>query len=468
VAKKSQKGRKGAPGKKKKANGNSQSLPILHADTAGVDIGAMEIYVAVPADRDEHPVRCFGTFTDDLRKIAQWLKQCNIKRVAMESTGVYWIPLWQILSDESFELCLVNARHFKNVPGKKTDVQDCQWLQFLHSVGLLRGSHRPDEAICGLRTLLRYRGELVKSAAMHLQHMHKSLEEMNIKLGHVLSELQGVTGLVIVDALLAGERDLKKLAQLRDGRVRASEETIMKSLEGDYRVQHLITLQFARNLYQHYQTLIELLDREMEAFMSQLPDRVDLKDYPLPASQKKTQPKRQHNAPAYDLRTQCYRVLGVDLTAIDGIDAVTAHVVLTEVGADLSEFPTAAHFCSWLRLCPNNEMSGGRTLSKKTKKGKNRLALALRHGASTLHASQTPLGQYLRRMKARFGPARAITVTAHKIARIIYHMITLKEAFKPEMLDAQDARQKRKHEAIVRKHAMSLGFQLIPLVQPSA
>ncbi|HEY3741457.1 MAG TPA: transposase [Bryobacteraceae bacterium] len=242
----------------------------------------------------------------------------------------------------------------------------------------------------------------------------------------------------------------------------------MKSLEGDYRLQHLITLRFSRNLYQHYQTLLELLDQQMEASMSQLPDQGDLKDHPLPASQKKTPPKKRHNAPAYDLRTQCYRALGVDLTAIDGIDEVTAHVVLTEAGADFSSFPTAAHFCSWLRLCPNNETSGGRTLSRKTKKGKNRLALALRHGASTLHASDTPLGQYLRRMKARFGPARAITVTAHKIARIIYHMITQKEAFQPAMLDAQHARHKRKHEASVRKQALSLGFQLTPIVQPSA
>ncbi|HEY3741458.1 MAG TPA: transposase [Bryobacteraceae bacterium] len=200
-------GRKGAPRKTKTTSSGEQSLPILHADTAGVDIGATEIYVAVPADRDDQPVRRFGTFTEDLHKIAQWLKECKIQRVAMESTGVYWIPLWQVLSDHQFELCLVNARHFKNVPGKKTDVQDCQWLQFLHSVGLLRGSHRPDELICGLRTLLRYRGELVRTAAMHLQHMHKALEEMNIKLGHVISELNGRTGLLIVDALLAGERD---------------------------------------------------------------------------------------------------------------------------------------------------------------------------------------------------------------------------------------------------------------------
>lgn len=439
------------------------ALPIVHADTAGIDIGATEIYVAVPADREEEPVRCFGSFTEELREIAEWLKQCGIRRVAMESTGVYWIPLWQILADAKFDVCLVNARHFKNVPGRKTDVEDCQWLQFLHSVGLLRGSYRPEQAVCGVRTLWRYRIELIRFAAEHIQHMQKALEQMNVKLGHVISDLTGVTGLAIVDAILAGERDLQKLAQLRDRRVQASEETIMKSLEGDYRLEHLITLQHSLDLYRNYQKKIGELDKKMEAFMSDLPDGIDTGKHPLPPSRKKTPPKKQHNAPAFDLRAHCYRILGVDLTAIESMDEVTAHMVLAEVGPDFSPFPNISAFSSWLRLCPNNGITGGKIFSRKTRKGKNRLALALRTAAQTLHRSQGPLGELFRRMKFKFGPSQAITALAHKLARIIYHMVTTKQAYDPTILVKQDEKQQQKKEAKIRRQALDLGYKLVPL-----
>ena len=333
--------------RKKRSKKNAKAvlgLPVLHADTAGIDIGPTEIYVAVPADRDEEPVRCFTGFTEDLLRIAAWLQQCQVKRIAMESTGAYWIPLWQILADAGFDVCLVNARHFKNVPGKKTDVEDCQWLQFLHSVGLLRGSFRPEQAVCGVRTLLRYRVELIRFAAEHIQHMQKALEQMNVKLGHVISDLTGVTGLAIVDAILSGERDLRELAKLRDPRVRASEETIMKSLEGDYRLEHLTTLRYSLGLYRHYQEKIGELDKQMEAFMSQLPDGIDMEKYPMPPWRKKRRPAKHHNAPAFDLRMQCYRILGVDLTAIHGVDEVTAQVLVTEVGPDLSKFSSSSAF----------------------------------------------------------------------------------------------------------------------------
>jgi transposase len=443
-------------------------LPVLWADTAGIDIGATEIYVAVAADRDEEPVRCFGGFTEDLRSIAEWLKQCGMERIAMESTGVYWIPLWQILSDAGFEVCLVNARHFKNVPGKKTDVEDCQWLQFLHSVGLLRSSYRPAQAICGVRTLLRYRVELIRFAAEHIQHMQKALEQMNVKLSHVISDLMGVSGLAIVDAILSGERDLRKLARLRDPRIRASEETIMKSLEGDYRVEHLITLQHSLDLYRHYQQKIGELDQKMEAFMSELPDSIDTSQYPIPPRRKKGRAQKHHNAPAFDLRTHCYRILGVDLTAIDGVDEVTAHMVVTELGPDLSAFGSSSAFCNWLRLCPNNGISGGKILWRKTRKGKNRLALALRNAAQTLHASDSPLGNYFRRMKSKFGPPQAITAAAHKLARIIYRMITTRQEFDPNILAQQDEKQQKRREAKIRRQARELGYNLIPvqLAQP--
>jgi transposase len=466
----------GAAASKRKATRNAErrkrakkdgkavlGLPVLCADTAGIDIGAAEIYVAVPADRDEEPVRCFSSFTEDLRKIAEWLRQCGVERIAMESTGVYWIPLWQILSDAGFEVCLVNARYFKNVPGKKTDVEDCQWLQFLHSVGLLRGSYRPAQAICGVRTLLRYRVELIRFAAEHIQHMQKALEQMNVKLNHVISDLTGVTGLAIVDAILGGERDLRKLAGLRQPGIRASEETIMKSLEGDYRLEHLITLQHSLDLYRHYQQKIGELDKKMEVFMSGLPDRVDLSQCPLPPWRKKSRAHKQHNAPAFDLRTHCYRILGVDLTAIDGVDEVTAHMVVTEVGADFSAFRCASAFCGWLRLCPNNTITGGRVLSRRTRKGKNRLALALRNAAQTLHGSQSALGDYYRRMKAKLGPAEATTAAAHKLARTIYHMITTGQQFDETKLTKQNEKQLKKKETRIRRQAFELGYQLIPV-----
>jgi transposase len=450
--------------KRAKKNGKAVlGLPVLCADAAGIDIGATEIYVAVPGDRDEEPVRCFDSFTQDLYKIAEWLRQCGVEKVAMESTGVYWIPLWQILADAGFEMCLVNARHFKNVPGKKTDVEDCQWLQFLHSVGLLRGSYRPEQAICGVRTLLRYRVELIRFAAEHIQHMQKALEQMNVKLSHVISDLTGVTGLAIVDAILNGERDLKKLAGLRDARVHASEETIMKSLEGDYRLEHLITLRHSLDLYRHYQLKIGELDKKMEAFMSSLPDRVDISQCPLPARRKKSRAHKQHNAPAFDLRTHCYRILGVDLTAIHGVDEVTAHVVVTEVGADFSAFPRASAFCGWLRLCPNNKITGGRILSHRTQKGKNRLAQALRNAAQTLHSSQSALGDYYRRMRAKLGPAEATTAAAHKLARIIYHMITTGQEFDETRLEKQNEKQLKKREFRIRRQALEPGYQLVPV-----
>ena len=442
-----------------------QSLPVLDGDTAGIDIGATEIYVAVPVDRDEEPVRCFETFTVDLLEIAKWLKQCGIRRIAMESTGVYWIPLFEILSEQKFELCLVNARHFKNVPGRKTDVQDCQWLQFLHSVGLLRGSYRPDQDVCGLRTLLRYRNELIQFGVSHIQHMQKALEQMNIKLGSVISELTGVTGLRIIDAILSGERDLTKLAKLRDKRVRATEEVLMKSLDGNLRPEHLTTLRMSLGFYRHNQTQIAVLDREIETALNQLPAGIDTAQHPLPPSKKKSTPKKKTNSPAFDLRSHCYRILGVDLTAIDGIDEVTAHMVVTEVGPDFSAFKSSAQFCSWLRLCPNNTVTGGRVLSRKSQKGKNRLAIALRNAAATMHSSQTQLGQYLQRMKAIHGPAPAITATAHKIARIIYRMVTTKQAFDPSMLEQQNLRRKKNKEASIRRQALDLGYQLTP-IQP--
>jgi transposase len=444
------------PNKRKKV----VSLPIVEANAAGIDIGAMQIFVAVPADRDPEPIRCFQTFTVELEKLADWLEQCQIRTVAMESTGVYWIPLFQILEKRKFEVRLVNAHHVKNVPGRKTDVEDCQWIQHLHSVGLLRGSFRPDEEICALRSLWRHRDNLIQLATVHLQHMQKALDQMNVQIHHVISDLAGTTGLAIVDAILAGERDLHKLAELRDWRIRASKETIMKSLVGDYREEHLFALRQSLKSYRHYQDMIQEVDIQVKKMMQQLRSRTQTGEKPPKEKNPRKTPWR--NEPP-QLRDDLYRAFGVDLTQIPGINTLTAQMLLTEVGPDLSRFPTAAAFCSWLRLCPNPKISGGHVLSTKTQPTKNRAALALRMAAQGLHRSQSFLGDYFRRMKARMGTPKAMTAAAHKLARIVYHMITLRQEYDVTVFQDQERRTQDRKKTRLRAQAKELGFQLVPI-----
>ncbi len=335
------------------------TMPILHPHAGGIDVGATEIYVCVPLDCDPQPIRCFGTFTEELHAPADWLTQCGGTSVAMESTGVYWIPLYQILETRGLEVCLVNARHVKNVPGRKTDVQDCQWLQYLHSVGLLRASFRPPETVCAVRALLRHRETLVQLAATHTQHMQKALHQMHLQLHHVLSDLTGVTGLAILDAILAGERDPQALAQHRDGRIKASRETIAKALVGDYRPEHRFTLRQALASYRHYQRLIAECDREVQALRAAVASQVDPARQPLPpAPPARRKPHRK--TPSFELRAELYRVLGTDLTQVPGLQTPTVHTLFAELGADLSAFPSGRHFASWLGLCPDNRISGGR------------------------------------------------------------------------------------------------------------
>ena len=257
------------------------SLLVIEPNAAGIDIGATQVFVAVPADRDAEPVRCFETFTAELEKLAAWLLECGIQTVAMESTGVYWIPLFQILEKHKIQVRLVNAYHVRNVPGRKTDVEDCQWIQHLHSVGLLRGSFRPDDEICAIRSLWRHRDNLIQLATVHLQHMQKALDQMNLQIHHVISDLSGTTGLAIIDAILAGERDPRILTQLRDWRIKASEETIMKSLVGDYREEHLFVLRQSLDGYRRYQKMIQDLDEEVKRRMVQLPSKADPAVKPL-------------------------------------------------------------------------------------------------------------------------------------------------------------------------------------------
>jgi transposase len=323
---------------------------IFQRNAAGEDVGATEIYVAVPADRNSRPVRCFRTFTADLNAAAEWLRQCGVESVAMESMGVYWIPFFQILEASGFEVFLVNARHVKNVPGRKTDVADCQWLQYLHSAGLLRASFRPPQAVCAIRSILRHREGLVQIASTHVQHMQKALDQMNLQLRHVISDITGLTGTAIIEAILKGERDPAILSKMRDRRIKASEETIAAALVGDYRREHLFTLRQALAAYRQCQQLIAACDVEIEQYLTAFDSKSDITQAPLRKPKDRNRPRR--NEMKFDLRAHVYRICGVDLTEVPGLNALTVHVLFAEIGPDLSRFANASAFASWLGLCP--------------------------------------------------------------------------------------------------------------------
>src|SRR6266568_7994366 len=400
------------------------ALPILNPDAAGIDIGATEIYVAVPADRNPEPIRMFATFTQDLSELADWLQQCRIRTVAMESTGVYWIPLMQILEARGLEVYLVNAKHVKNVPGRRTDVSDCQWLQYLHAVGLLRASFRPAPEICAIRTLLRHRDSLLEMATAHVQHMQKALDQMNLQIHHVISDITGTTGLAIMDAILAGNRDTQALAALRDPRVRASADTIAKSLVGDYRPEHLFTLRQSIDLYREYQRQLGTCEQEMQRLMKDLETNAD-PTVSLPVAKDSVRKcKVMLPAKALALREEAFRILGVDLTAIPGISVLHVQTILAELGGDVSKFRSASAFSSWMGLCPDNDISGGKVLWSGTRRVKNRIALTLRLAAQSLQHSQSALGEFYRWMRTKLGAPKAITAAAHKLARIVYRLLT--------------------------------------------
>jgi transposase len=432
---------------------------VLEPNAAGIDIASTEVYVAVPVDRDPQPVRRFSTFTDDLQRLADWLHTCNVQSVAMESTGVFWIPLFQILEDHGFRVCLVNARHVKNVPGRKTDVSDCQWLQYLHSVGLLRSSHRPAQTICAIRSIWRHRESLVQMATVHIQHMQKALDQMNLQLHHVISDITGTTGMAIINAILDGERNPEILAALRDPRIVATHETVARAMVGDYRTEHLFTLHQSLTAYRQYQQWIGACDVEIERQLRALPTNVA--DNPTPLSKPRDHHKPRRNEPHFDLRSQLYRIFGVDLTAVPGVSSLTAHTLLTEVGPDLRKFSNAAAFASWLGLCPDNRISGGQILSVATRKVKSRLTIALRMAAQSLHRSQSYLGHYFRRMRSRLGAPAAITAAAHKLARILFHLITTRQSYEESMFAKLEERARQRQLLRLEKQAASFGFHLI-------
>lgn len=446
---------------KKPKHKEMDAFAQINEDAAGIDIGATEIFVAVPQGRDEHSVRSFGTFTTDLQELADWLARCQVRTVAMESTGVYWIPLFEILENRGFEVYLVNARHLKSVPGRKSDVIDCQWLQQLHTYGLLQASFRPPEEICVLRAIVRQRDMLVRYRSAHIQHMQKALHLMNIQLTQVLTDITGVTGMKIIRAIVDGQRDPHVLAAFRNGRCSHTEEEIAKALQGNYRREHLFALQQAVELFDTYGAKIAACDAELGALYADL-------EPPSPPDDASTTPpdaeksKRRTNQAHFDLATSLYRMAGVDLTRIDGIDALTAQVVLSETGLDMSKWPTVKHFASWLGLCPRHEITGGKVKRRGTAKTRNRANTALRLAAQSLWRSNSALGAFYRRTRARHGPCIATTATAHKLARMIYHMLKHREDYIDPGAAAYEQQHRERALRSLRRRAKRLGFTLAP------
>lgn len=441
------------------------NLSLINPNAAGIDIGADRHWVSVPVGRERENVRSFACFTADLYAMADWLKQCDIETVAMESTGVYWIPVFQILESRGFEVRLVNAHYVKTVPGRKTDVLDCQWLQQLHSYGLLSGSFRPEDQICILRSYIRQRDNLIKSACVHVQRMQKALTQMNLQLHRVISDITGTTGLNIIHAIVAGERNPKVLSTLKDGRIKATNEEIAASLTGDYRPELVFILQQELQLYEFYQAQIAACDAQIEQCLASFADKIDVIKKPL-GKPKRRGKKQPGNAPQFDLRTHLYRISGVDFTEVDGFGALTVLILLSELGLDPSRFPTVKHFTSWLGLCPGSRVTGGKVKSSKTRPVANRAANAFRMAAQTLYRSHSALGAYYRRMQARLGAPKAITAAAHKLARIFYHLWTSGDAYTDPGIDVYEQQYRERMLKNLKKKAQAFGLELIPISTP--
>jgi transposase len=434
----------------------SKHLEQVNLFAAGIDIGSQSHYVSVPAELDSEPVREFPCFTGDLNRMADWLVKVGIKTVAMESTGVYWIPAFEILEERGLEVLLVNARHVKNVPGRKSDVQDCQWLQQLHTYGLLRGAFRPDEEVVALRTYMRQRDMLIHRAADHIRHMQKALRLMNLLLDNVVSDIKGVTGMQIIRAILSGERDPLALAKFRDGRCKKSEKVIASSLVGHYRDEHLFSLKQAVELYDTYQQQIDSCDAAIEAQLERMGSGNDRGDIP-PTKKKKTK-----SSPNFDVRGDIYRMTGVDLTQIDGLNEASVLKIISETGIDVSPWPTVKHFSSWLGISPGNKITGGKILSSKTKPSANRAAEAFRVAAFGMFNSKSALGAYCRRQRARLGAPKAITATAHKIARTFYSMLKNGSEYVDQGQDYYEQQYRDRITRNLKKRAADMGFDLVP------
>src|SRR5256885_91770 len=444
----------------RKIQAQDVSLEVKHPDAAGIDIGNTAHYVAVPPARDSEPVRRFGCVTAELKEMARWLKQCGIRTVAMQSTGVYWLPVYDVLEEEGLEVYLVNARETKNLPGKKTDVLESQWLMQLHTYGLLRNSFRPPQEIRTMRTYWRQRNDLIRSAARHVQRMLQALTQMNIQSPNVLSEVSGVTGQAIIQAILTGERDPRKLAAFRDKRVKASEEEIARSLEGNWQEDLLFMLKQEQDGYEFCQKQMSECDERLQQYLRQKEDRS--KGAELPEENRKERlRKKKTNKPRFDLRTELFRMTGTDLTQIDAIDVRTAATVISEAGWDMSKWPTEHHFVSWLRLCPDNRVSGDRVIGKGRLPINNRLTVALKIAASTLRQSNTYLGAQFRRLKTRLGPPIAIKAMAAKLARLVYRMLRYGMRFIDRGAEFYEAQHRWRQINSLKRKAAAFGFKIV-------
>src|SRR3989475_7233801 len=441
--------------KKRKYRKLERSLPVMRANAGGMDKGEREFFYAVPADRDTESVRSFPTFTQDLHALADWLQRCRVDSVTMESTVLYLIPLFQILEVRGIEVHLVNAQHVHLVPGRKSDVLDCQWRQYLRSVGLLRASFRPEQAVCEIRSLMRHRESLVQMACVHVQHMHKSLDQMNLQIHHVISDITGVTGLAIVDAIVAGATDPKELAKLRNHRIKASIETVRKSLVGDYRPEHIFTLKQSLTAYRHYQQLIVDCDQEIQQRVQTFQSK---DDGPTATADSSATPT---TGSSFDLHSHLERIFGVDLTLIPGFDVLRIQTIFSELGADMSPFPTDDTFCSWLNVCPKDGTSAGRRIRTPKVKTKNRVTQAFRMAALSLHNNKSYLGDYYRSQRARHGALKATKNAAHKLARIFYHLVKTRQPYDETVFAKLEARNQKHRLYKLQTLARQMGYSLV-------
>lgn len=439
---------------------SDRAMTMVHPNAAAIDVGATLLMAAVRADRTPEPVRSFGTFTTDLHRLADWFAECGVETVAMESTSVYWIPIYELLEARGFTVFLVNARDAKHVPGRKTDVSDAQWLQRLHSYGLLRASFRPQGQFTQLRAYVRQRERMLEYAASHIQHMQKALTEMNLQLHHVVADITGATGLRIIRTIISGEHDPKVLAGLRDYRCRSSAETIEKALTGNYRAEHLFALEQALALYDAHHEKVSACDVRIEAVMKELSVGRGHRPDALPASRRRAD---QVNGLAFDARSALFALLGRDITRIDGFGPYLALKLISECGDNLSAWPSAKHFTSWLGLAPNNKISGGRVLSSRTKRSGSRAAALLRLAAVTVGRTDTALGAFYRRLSARIGKAKAVTATARKIAVLFYNAVRHGVEYVDPGASSYETRYRTRLVENLHRRAKTFGFVLQPI-----
>lgn len=437
-----------------------EKLDKVNLNAAGIDVGAGVHFVAVPEGRDpETSVRSFRSFTSDLEAIADWLESCKVTTVAMESTGVYWIPLYELLQRRGFEVLLAESSQVKKIR-RKTDVLDCQWIQTLHMFGLLSGSFRPDDKILELRGFMRQRDMLIKYASDHVRHMQKALQQMNVKLTEVVSDITGLTGMSIIKAILAGEWNPHTLAKLRHENCKNNEATIALALHGNWRTEHLLALQQAVELFEFYQRQLGKLDEQIETHLQSYEDISSGETLPRRAKRRK-----DNREPSFDMRNLLYRMTGVDLTDVDGIGGNSALQIISEIGTDMSAWKTEKHFVSWLCLCPEVNLSGGSRKSRKSKThaSRNRVATCLRVCAQSLLKSKCALGAFARRLRSKKGPAQAITATARKLAIIVYNMLKHGRPYRDRGAVYYEEQYRQRVIKNIRRRAQELGFELQPV-----